>query len=66
MVYTTGKRERIVDFLSDNSEKSYTLEEICSALERNRLELIGVYADWQFSAPSPTTERWYFVARAIK
>jgi len=32
MVYTTGKRERIIEFLSENRDTSYTLEEICSAL----------------------------------
>ena len=32
MRYTTGKRERIIDFMSLNSDKSYTLEEICGAL----------------------------------
>ena len=32
MGYTTGKRARIVGFLSDNADKSYTIEEICSAL----------------------------------
>lgn len=32
MVYTTGKRERIIDFLSENAERSYTLEEICEAI----------------------------------
>lgn len=29
MVYTTGKRERIIDFLSENADRSFTLEEIC-------------------------------------
>ena len=32
MRYTTGKRERILAFLSDNKDVSYTLEEICAAL----------------------------------
>lgn len=31
MGYTTGKRQRIIDFMSENSEHAYTLEEICSA-----------------------------------
>lgn len=29
MRYTTGKRERIIEFLSLNRESSYTLEQIC-------------------------------------
>lgn len=32
MRYTTGKKERIVEFLSDNADKSYTLEQICEAV----------------------------------
>ena len=47
-------------------ERCYSLEEIKSALENNHLELLGVFADWQFSAPAADTERWYFVARAKK
>lgn len=47
-------------------ERCYSLDEIKSALESNRLELLGVFADWQFSQPVNDTERWYFVARAKK
>lgn len=32
MRYTTGKRELILAFLSENADVSYTLEEICDAL----------------------------------
>lgn len=32
MTYKTGKREAILDFLSGNSESSFTLLEICSAV----------------------------------
>ena len=32
MGYNTGKRERILAFLSDSPDASYTLEEICDAL----------------------------------
>ena len=32
MVYNTGKRERILAFLAENGDGSYTLEEICAAL----------------------------------
>ena len=55
-------------FRSDEhqQERCYSLSEITSALEQNHLELLGIYSDWQFSPPTDTTERWYFVARAIK
>jgi Fur family ferric uptake transcriptional regulator len=32
MKYTTGKRQRIIDFLSENRERAFTLEEISAAL----------------------------------
>lgn len=32
MKYTMGKKERIMGFLSDNSERSFTLEDICAAI----------------------------------
>ena len=32
MGYTTGKRKMIIDFLSENRERAYTLEEICAHL----------------------------------
>ncbi len=48
------------------TERCYSMEEICDALRETGLELIGVYADWSFSPITETTERWYFLARAIK
>ncbi len=47
-------------------ERCYSMEEITAALEAAHLELLGVYADLNFSAPTPDTERWYFLARAVK
>ena len=35
MRYITGKRERIIDFMSRNNDRSYTLEEICAATTDN-------------------------------
>ena len=32
MTYKTGKRDSILGFLSDNSEKSFTLEQICGVI----------------------------------
>lgn len=32
MGYTTGKKALIIDFLSANAQRSYTLEEICEAV----------------------------------
>ena len=47
-------------------ERCYTMEEICSSLQSAKLELVGVWSDFQFSAPTEQTERWYFCARAKK
>ena len=32
MTYITGKKELIIDFLSDNLDRSFTLEEICASI----------------------------------
>lgn len=47
-------------------ERCYSMEEITGALRDAGLELLGVFSDWEFSAPDDTAERWYFAARAIK
>ncbi len=47
-------------------ERCYTLDEIRSALTEANMELLGVWSDFHFSAPTDSTERWYFAARALK
>lgn len=47
-------------------ERCYQIEEIQSALKKAGLELVGVWTDFNFSAPTDTTERWYFCAKAKK
>ena len=47
-------------------ERCYTLDEILSTLKQAGLEPLGVWSDFDFSAPVANTERWYFAARAIK
>ncbi len=47
-------------------ERCYSMQEIEKALAEAGLELLGVWSDWQFSAPDEKTERWYFAARAKK
>ena len=42
------------------------MEEIRSALATSGMELLGLFSDYRFSAPTGQTERWYFAARAIK
>ena len=47
-------------------ERCYPLETVQNLLTAAGFEPIGVWADWQRKAPSESTERWYFCARAIK
>lgn len=47
-------------------ERCYEWDEIESALKVCGFELLGNYADFNFSPITETTERWYVCARAIK
>lgn len=47
-------------------ERCYSLEELSEALQDSGFELLGVYSDFAFSAPTDIAERWYFCARAMK
>lgn len=47
-------------------ERCYPMGTLKSALENAGFEVLGVFADYRFSAPAETTERWYFAARAKK
>jgi SAM-dependent methyltransferase len=48
------------------TERCYTEDELRTALDRAGFNLCGIFADFDFSAPTPTTERWYVVARTRK
>ncbi len=50
----------------EQRERCYTLDEIRDALTGAGFELLDVFADTDKTAPTETTERWHFVARAIK
>ena len=45
------------------TERCYTENELRVALDRAGFDLYGIFADFNFSAPTDTTERWYIVAR---
>ncbi len=47
-------------------ERCYTLMQIRDALAACGLELVDIYADYELSAPTDTSERWYIAARAKK
>lgn len=48
------------------TERCYSMEEIEQTLAAANLELLGVWSDFSFAAPTDTTERWYFAVRAKK
>ncbi len=48
------------------TERAYTLYEIKTHLENTGFELLGVFGGFDFSKPTPTSERWHIVARAKK
>ena len=50
----------------EQRERCYSVGEIKSALEQSGFELVGTFADTDFSEPTYKSERLYFVARAIK
>ncbi len=47
-------------------ERCYTLAALRSLLERSGFALLGVWSDYDFSAPCEDTPRWYVAARCIK
>ena len=47
-------------------EKCYSMEQLTTLLKETGFELLNVYADIKGNEPKEDTERWYFVARAIK
>ena len=47
-------------------ERCFGHDALLAALERAGFAYLGTYADFAFSAPGDTTERWYIAARAIK
>jgi len=60
--------EKGVYYRSDEhqQERCYQLDEVMDMLEECGFEALGVYSDFNFSAVSEDTERWYFVTRVKK
>ena len=50
----------------EHQERCYEWNEVEAALKDCGFELLGNYADYNFSPVTDTTERWYVCARAIK
>ena len=47
-------------------ERCFTHETLLAALERAGFAYLGTWADYRFTSPDESTERWYIAARAIK
>ena len=47
-------------------ERCYTQEQLSEWLAQCGFELLGIYGDYDESAPDPDCERWYIAARAKK
>jgi len=50
----------------EQTERCYTQAELYEALQRNRLEPLGCFGDFDFKTPASDCERWYIVAKAKK
>lgn len=48
------------------SERCYDEDTLRRLLASAGFDLLGIWADYNFSLPNETTERWYIAARAIK
>ena len=58
-----GRYER---YEETQREKMYTVKSIKQSLERNSLELVGIYSDFDMKEGSDSDDRLYIVARCIK
>ena len=50
----------------EQTERCYSSNELENALKNNGFDLLGFFADYNFSQPNNDTERWYIVAKAKK
>ena len=53
-------------FDEEQTERMYTIRSIKRALEKNSLELVGCYSDFDFNNADDECERIYIVAKCIK
>lgn len=65
-VFTEGGDGRYERTDEEQVERCYSREALTLALERAGFAEIAFFGDLSFSAPTPTTERWYVTARCKK
>ncbi len=65
-LFSEGEDGRYTRSDEEQCERCYGQAELMSALDAAGFDLCGIYADFDFSALTPETERWYVVARTRK
>ncbi len=65
-VFTEDERGKYIRSDEVQTERCYSKEQLFQSLERSGFEIIGFFADYEFSAPTDDCERWYIVAKAKK
>lgn len=65
-VFEEGENGEYYRADEEQRERCYSVQEMRIALEKNGFELVDIFADTSFSAPTEQSERLYFVARVKK
>lgn len=62
-VFERDRDGRYSRFDEQQTERCYTRDQICSALETSGLELVALTGDFSLAPPTDTADRWYIVAK---
>ena len=65
-VFTRDEQGKYTRADEEQIERCYASNELENALKNNGFELLGIFADYNFTQPQNNTERWYIVAKAKK
>ena len=65
-LFTEGENGTYTRSDEEQTERCFDEAELTAALDKAGFDLCGMYADFQFSPVTETTERWYVVARTRK
>ena len=65
-VFERDRDGRYSRFDEQQTERCYSYDEICAALDRAGLEFVTLAGGFDFAPPKDTADRWYFVAKRPK
>ena len=65
-VFERDRDGRYSRFDEQQTERCYSRDEICAALDRAGLEFVTLADGFDFAPPKDTADRWYFVAKRPK